>query len=125
MTAGCPVQSTDVNSTPLTESKTACADTGAGKTEVIAPLRVIDGGLHHQMIKQIDLHRFYVYPSRAMFAGVYSFGSDPNNQEILMIFYWDKPVIFRSPAHSQDLYPSDFLWIFLLHASYSHPFRHN
>jgi hypothetical protein len=39
------------------------ADTGAGKTEVINPVRAIDGGLHHQMIKQIDLHPFYVYPS--------------------------------------------------------------
>jgi hypothetical protein len=46
----------------LTGSKTAGADTGAGKTG-INPVRAIDGGLHHQMIKQIDLYRFYVYPS--------------------------------------------------------------
>jgi hypothetical protein len=39
------------------------ADTGAGKTEVIIPVRAVDGGPHHRMIKKIDLHRFYVYPS--------------------------------------------------------------
>jgi len=69
---GYPGQSTDSNGTPLTGSKTAGADTGTGKTEVIIPVRAIDGGLHHQMIKQIVLHRFYVYPSRSWFTAGYT-----------------------------------------------------
>jgi hypothetical protein len=47
------------------------ADTSTGKTEVIIPVRAIIGGLHHQMIKQIVLHRFYVYPSLVWLAVQY------------------------------------------------------
>jgi hypothetical protein len=43
------------------------ADTGAGKTEVIIPVRAVDGGPHHQMMKKIELHRFYVYPLSRIF----------------------------------------------------------
>jgi hypothetical protein len=32
------------------------------KTEVISHFLAVNGGPHHQMIKKIVLHRFYVYP---------------------------------------------------------------
>jgi hypothetical protein len=64
--------SADHYGTSLTGSKTAGADTGTSKTEVIIPVRAIIGGLHHQMIKQIVLHRFYVYPSPGGFAVRYT-----------------------------------------------------